>query len=255
MGLPLLSGYTHGAAESINKQGVIIGSCWGSATAYRRPIAWQTGYVDGALVISNAFDLGALSSDFDTAYSIDVANEDSLITRVVGQSRDDDNNSRSVMWELLGSIDEQGVPQMAVLSGPTDLGALAGDSGNSANAMNNFGDVCGSPGSIKLLGMPMLALADLYPNSGGLSRPRDINDLTEIVGKFWYGTGEQATVLWQADGKPIDLNKFTGGTRWSYLDEATAINNRGAIAGWGTRYLTRKRNSPRVLGAFLMLPQ
>jgi uncharacterized membrane protein len=143
---------------------------------------------------------------------------------------------------------------MTVLSGPTDLGTLPGVSGNRLNAMNKLGDVCGG-GYLTLYGMPPIALSDLIPNQNGLSYPEDLNDMTEIVGKFRYGVGEQATVLWQADGTTVDLNRLTGGTGWSYLDTASAINNRGAIAGIGTFYLNGKKNSPRVIGAYIMLPK
>jgi hypothetical protein len=257
--LPLLAGRNRGVAENINNQGIIVGSCWGGGVP--RAVAWQVVNIAGELLISDPIDLGALTFN-GVASAIDVANSELieisgdpiLATRIAGISRDANGNTRSVMWEITSSFDEQGIPSMTVQTGPADLGTLAGDNENTLQAMNNHGDACGSPGSLTLYGMPMLPLTDLRTNAGGLSSPQDINDRTEIVGKFYYGVGEQATVLWQVNGNPVDLNTFTGGTGWSYLDTADGINNLGAITGWGTRYLNGRRNSPRVRAAFVMIP-
>jgi hypothetical protein len=253
--LPLLEGHDRGTAFRINNQSVVVGQSSDSEVGTHHPVAWQIAYVDGELVVSSPIDLGTLVAGGWGGSAIDVADTDELTTRVVGIAADEEGNTRSVMWEMTNVLDDQGNPELTVQSGPADLGALPGDAGNTARAMNNQGDVCGSPGSLTLYGLPMIALANPKPNENGLSEPNDINDSLEIVGQHFYGTGESMTVLWQADGATVDLNKSAKGTEWADLADANAINNHGAIAGWGARYLNGKKNSPKVRAAYIMLPQ
>jgi probable HAF family extracellular repeat protein len=69
-----------------------------------------------------------------------------------------------------------------------------------------------------------------------------INDRGQVVGISGLcanavgGTSAQHAVLWEPDGKPINLGNFDGGVAWN---TPTAINNRGQVVGFGNQARTQ----------------
>ncbi len=69
-----------------------------------------------------------------------------------------------------------------------------------------------------------------------------INDRGQVVGISGLcanavgGTSAQHAVLWEPDGKPINLGNFDGGVAWN---TPTAINNRSQVVGFGNQARTQ----------------
>jgi probable HAF family extracellular repeat protein len=79
------------------------------------------------------------------------------------------------------------------------------------------------------------AMTDLGTLGGPSSNATGINNRGEIVGYSQLANGETHAALWR-DGKIQDLGGLPGGVAspgTGVLSEALAINNRGAIVGWG----------------------
>jgi probable HAF family extracellular repeat protein len=114
-----------------------------------------------------------------------------------------------------------------------DLGALAGDTGSVAWAINARGDVVGWSNG------PNGTRAFLFTDTGGLvalpglpDRPRtlarDLNDVGDVVGAANAGgTDLGHAVAWRG-GKVQDLGTLGTGA----FSEAWAVNNAGQIVGW-----------------------
>ncbi len=126
-----------------------------------------------------------------------------------------------------------------------------------ANAINNDGTVVGftDAGAKRTAAMWRLMRRINLGYRGWFTEALDINNLDQVVGR---AEGEAAVaILW--DGKrAVDLNEITAvpisapgyepdNFHWASLREATAINDSGMIAGYGTGIDDRSR-------AFLLLP-
>jgi probable HAF family extracellular repeat protein len=135
-----------------------------------------------------------------------------------------------------------------------DLGTLPGYVSSSAGDVNDAGQVVGtavdanggqraflySGGAMTDLGLPPRAVA---------SGARAVNRAGEVVG--FLGVPGPGGLSFHAfvytDGKPADLNDLLpAGTGWE-LNYATAVNDRGQIAGWGV-------NPQGKLRSFLLTP-
>ena len=270
--LTLLPGHEQGKALAINKQGVVVGFSQDVSTSTNesgdptlvfgkaRAVAWHVASVDDELLASTPVDLGSLFIDGDSAATGVAATEtlnSLLVTRIGGTARKVGQDDRAVMWEVLTTFDEDGLPSLAVISGPESLGTPTGASYSTVTAMNDLGDVCGDPGYLKPYGEPMQWLADLKSDPDGNAYPNlpnDLNNLQEAVGIYRPATSS-TPVLWQSDGAPVDLDKFTAGTEWATFIRPQALNTLGAIVGAGRRYSNGKKISPLVWGAYIILPK
>ena len=253
-------GHVSSAARKINDHGFVVGGSRESGSMRDTPVAWRIIESGGQPVVSQPLVLGRLALDKD-AWAEDVGQAEEVengvyAARVCGTAYDSNDNERAVIWDVVSFVDAQGVPQMDVVSGPTDLGALPGDSESYGDAINKYGDVCGTPGFRKLFGQPIEPL--LPPSSiqePGFSHLGGINDKAEVVGTYYYGFGYSAPILWRADGSATNLDQFVGGTGWGSFNNPLAINNSGAIVGHGRRYSGGKRNAQLVNGAFILIPK
>ena len=269
--LPLPDGHVRSDASKINDQGFAVGSSRefffeqdADGTIHQRqvihPVVWRIVAINNQRVGSKPLVLSALAPGED-AWAADVGQAEEIgngifTARVCGTAADSDGNLRAVTWEVVSYLDDQDVLQLGSVSGPTDLGALPGDSESYGDAINQRGDVAGSPGYRKLDSQPLEPL--LPPSSikqAGFSAIRGINDKAEVVGTYYYGFGYSAPVLWRADGSAIDLDQFVGGTGWGSFNNPQAVNNSGAIVGSGQRYSGGKRNPQLVNGCVHPAPQ
>lgn len=135
----------------------------------------------------------------------------------------------------------------------TDLGTLAGHPNSVANAINDSGTTVGSSaagsfgpytavqwsnGTITSLGtLPGLSQSDAYDiNAGGI-----------IVGSAFDTSGNYRAVRWSG-GAIVDLNNEIPPNSGWILNAAQAINDNGAIVGYGWNTALNKQR------AFLLLP-
>ena len=161
-----------------------------------------------------------------------------------------DINSRD---QIVGArfITNYNVPQPVVTSNGaflysdgafTDLGSLPGDTGSTANAINDRGDIVGTSGPSSV-GMPCCggelvtregggtaflyragAMSGLGTLGGPLSGANDISNNRKIVGFSDTPNGERHAFVYTAHDGMRDLGTL-GGT----FSEATAVNPRGTV--------------------------
>lgn len=151
--------------------------------------------------------------------------------------------------DIAGEIDGRAfLSRLGVLQ---ELGALAGDAGSRARAVNNrrqvAGDSIGADGSPHAFLWELGRLRALGALPGdGASEARAINIAGDVVGRS--GTADfsaSRAVLWR-DGMTIDLNERLAAGGWTLL-AANGINDAGQIVGVGV-HAGRRR-------AFLLTPQ
>lgn len=154
---------------------------------------------------------------------------------VVGWASDASGQPQAVVWE-------DGVM--------TPLPGLGGST-SGAEAINSRGDIVGhaetASGEVHAVlwqnGEPL----DLGTLGGAMSFARDINDRGDVVGASETAAGRFAAFLW-SKGELTDLGRPPGApVAW-----ATAINNRGDVAGWAD--LPSQRTTLWRRGTITVLP-
>jgi len=237
--------------ESVNNQGFAVG---GASTGLPDPYApncFFDCYIDHAFLWKKGFltDLGTLPAGYSSTASW--VNERGLIM----------GESENGFLDPMNGLPEQ-VAVVWLQSGEIiDLGTLGGDF-SYGNAMNNRGHVVGIaentvPDPFSYLGGTETHafiwrdgfMEDLGTLGGPDSWGADVNDQGDIVGWSYINSTPnsnngalcganaptQDPVLWQRDGRMIDLGTFGGtcGVVGSMFNAGSggAINNRGQIIG------------------------
>jgi uncharacterized membrane protein len=275
--LPPLPGHFYSAAGNINDDGFVVGQSRELVpgvdkdgepilVSLTHAVAWRISYRDGQFVVWGPLELGSLdptrhSLAVDVGDAQEVDDEDGnpmLMARVTGSSRNLDGQPRAVIWEIVGVVDEQGVPGLALRSGPTDLGTLLGSPQSWGERINRHGDVCGNGetgGFLKRFGQPMEPLPGPPKiKEEGYATAWDINAAAEVVGTYRYGHGYDLSILWRSDGTTVDLEQYTSGTEWATLGDPTAISDTGAIVGQGKRNIGTRKQPQYVQGTYIMIP-
>ena len=239
--LPLLPEDTEGSALGINDAGIIVGFSSHDASS-EKGVVWRV-FVDengDVSFVDEPVPLPPLDGDTRTA-GLDLTELIDGSFQVSGNSRGEAGTpfgpAEAVVWTI--GVNPDGM--LATPPAPADLGTLGlSDPSNSyGNAINVFGDACGSSD-----GMPYVAPAGQtaqplpVPRNTHSGLAFDINDLGEIVGGLTILTKGGAyapsyAYLWK-DGDAIDLKtQIDRKSGWGSLWNANAINNAGIIAGRG----------------------
>ncbi len=246
--LPPLPGQAYCWAGNINNDGVVVGWSSDAANANRRAVAWRVGPAGNLL--AGPVDLGVLSGgSFSVAGDVSKTDATSGNVHVVGDSGSTEG-LRAVLWEINALT-------LAVISGPENLGVLSDDQPfSSGYAINDQSTTCGQSGYIafrKPYGNPMQQLAQFKP---GQTWAFGINNRNEVVGKndYWRNGAWQGSypVMWQADGKVLNLNGFIGSSGWYYIANPRAINDNGWIAAHGGNSVIGQAGESRAL---VMVPK
>lgn len=246
--LGLLAGANESVAYAINDNGQIVGVSGGLGEVTPRAFRWQNGTltdigaftprainksgdVVGTLPVKRngldwfehaclwrngtLIDLGTLGGNNSYAYAI---NEAGVVTGV--SQIQDDLRTRAFLW-----------------SGSTlsDLGALGGHN-SQALALSNTNQVAGVSDTAS--GAPHSTLFTLDA-TGGVAKRTDLGTLDSSYSYAYALNGKGQTVgtnghavLWQ-NGAALDLNSLLPANGDWVLQNATAINDSGQIAGWG----------------------
>ena len=233
--LPLLLGDTGGCALAINDAGIIVGSSENDESS-GRGVLWRV-FVDengDVAFVDGPVPLPPLDGD-TRAWGEDVNELVDGSFQVSGHSRGE-RPWEAVVWTI--GVNPDGT--LAAPAAPVGLGTLGiyDTSSSYGNAINVFGDVCGSSD-----GMPYVAPAGQTAQPLPVTRNAyrghafDINDVGEIVGRLeveikgWHYTLE--AYLWK-DGDVINLQtQIDRKSGWATLWHALHINNAGVIAGQG----------------------
>jgi probable HAF family extracellular repeat protein len=234
--LPTLGG-NNGNAGGINNRGQIVGTvetpnfdpCSLPFAEQIQAVIWEHGVIQEVLP-----PLGG------TAAAANAINDNG---QVVGESGCVSDNTYAVLWQHGRAI---------------NLGSLGGVTGNLAFDINNEGQVVGQsdlPGDTvhhaffwqNGVMTDLGSLSDALPNSQAIG----INNQGQVVGFSQDAAGDEGSsvaVLWE-NGTITDLNTVIAAGSSLFLMEATAINDRGEIAGFG-----RLPNNPDDHRGFILIP-
>jgi probable HAF family extracellular repeat protein len=217
-----------GSANGINSNGQVVGSGYNNHAFIRNS--------DGTFI-----DLGCLSTYTGTRSSGQAINSSGQVAAYEGTGMGQGGTAKAFIWSN-GS--RQG------------LGTLGG-TGSAAYGINDAGQVVGesaTPGDAYAHAFFWngSAMKDLG-TFGDSSQANDINNNGQVVGMsdgVFADFMQTHAVTWtiNADGSVTmtDLNDLVAGQGWS-LGEATAINDKGQIVGWGYN-----ENNPFGWHAFLL---
>lgn len=221
-----LPGHVGASAVEINDAGLIIGECF-DGTGDVVATAWA---ISSTGDVSSPVELPAANGDpLTRVYGIEEADSDGVI-QIVGASGQGNPGSTALRWEVMIVAD-----QPMVVSGPTDLGTLGGES--AAYGLNFRGDVVGESGNwpfVKLTGQAMQPLSGIRKATYGYAN--EINNAGVVVGEQGYlsrGRVVSTAVIWTTPSSPRELEKDVNLARGESLVGASQINDAGYIAGLG----------------------
>lgn len=214
-------GGSYSIANGINNYGQMVGYAGTSGNLYSHAFSYSNG---------NMQDIGTLGGTYSQAYGIND------LGQIVGSAKDSNNNQHAFLYNS-GSM--------------KDLGTFNSGTWSVAFSINNVGQAVGYgdtsiPGSVRAFLYTNGVMRDLGNFGGPDSYATSINNLGQIVGTATTSSTQVAFVY--SDGNMIDLNTLIDPSSGWQLLNATAINDKGQIAGNGHIGLAGPAH------AFLMTP-
>jgi hypothetical protein len=250
--LPPISEEDQSVANAINDDGFIVG--YSRHPGAERGVVWRVTFdSEESPVVEGPRELPPLPGHSVT-WGMGINNPSAGPILVTGSSVGVGIDSRMATVWTVGLTTEGELADPGPAYGLGTLQRLE-TSYSSADAINDFGDVCGDSDLRPFLsraGQPMQPL--VVPKDTQYSRATDINNVGEIVGMldvykttgYVAGPGNYRAHLWR-DGKTIDLNtQIPSRSGWGRLWAARTINDAGIIGGGG-RYDVERRG-------FLLIP-
>ncbi len=215
-------GGTDSAAMAINDAGEVVANSF-------LPNGDLHSFVFSSTTPADYLDLGTLGGPFSDALGINAAGQ------IVGYSATDANGrSEAVIWQASTVTGVIKVTQLHTLGGINGIGVAINNAGRVAGESQTAG---GTYHAALWSGLDPIDLGTLGTLT--LSDSSGINDEGQVVGRSFAPIGAAIAVIWQ-HGKILDLNTLIAGSIAAHhtLNEATAINDKGVIAGTGTDSLT-----------------
>jgi probable HAF family extracellular repeat protein len=223
--IPPLGGGTYGnGVGGINNSGVIVGNSYIDNHTTQNPNAYEFQYPGGP-----PQDLGDILGSGDTTYY-------SFAAAI--------NNSGIIAGTVEGTT-YGGFYYPAIDSGNgfTTLPLLSGDIGGNAYAINSSDVVVGQSGNndgngpahaVYWIGSSVFPIISFSTNNA--SQAYGINDSGQVVGYTETDAGTIHAFVCITNGVMTDLNTLIAAGKsggFTYLYQATAINNNGLIVGYG----------------------
>ena len=239
--IDLLPGYTNSEAVALNNAGQVIGLAIDRRTNRRQAFTYKDGKLivlsDGsrALAINDAGVIAGESRTSSKSMSGPVLWKALTLVdlggccggtavamnnqgQVIGNIYDQQGRYHAFMWEKTAGLRQIGPPS------DFSSALLLNDAGDYVLQLFPAGPVLYRDGK-----PTHLTLAPKAP-----SHPRDMNICGAIVGSFGIFADYYRAFAWDAAAGFRDLNSLVpADTGWK-LQEATSINDRGEIVGWGT---------------------
>lgn len=212
-------------AHAINDSAEIAGSWQESATDVEHPVMWTP-----ALTL---VDLGGFGFPHGhAAYAIANA------PVIAGMSTHPTGETHAFLW-VDGVMNDLGTLGGARSVARGLFVAAWPDPGNNAIFVVGGSEFPGSGVDGHAFLWHKGTMSDLGTLPGwSFSEAHAINSAQQVVGYVYYdaaGIHNEHAVLWDSSGVIADLITLISDPTWEALEVATAINNAGAIAGWGLR--------------------
>jgi probable HAF family extracellular repeat protein len=201
--------------HAINIVGQIVGTTCSAGRGLPHACVWENGA---------RADLGDFGGGSSNAWDVNGSGQ------VVGYAQTSDRSQHAFLYRE-GRLRDLGTlgGGNSCAYGISDSGLIVGEAETSGPSVDHAFVVIDGR-------MCDLGVLDDHPRSVAGSRPessaRGVNSLGEVVGEAWTSLGRRA-FLWSRERGMRDLNALIPiGCGWT-LQQASAINDRGQIAGWG----------------------
>lgn len=209
VGLALSSNYKDGFGKAINNSGQVLGNVQGGLTSMSFVWSQSTG--------ENYLNLNDLLGDYEYLYANDL-NDNGQLVGSIGKYYPP--GERAFLSSIDGSI--------------TEIGTLPGRDFSGASLINNVGQVVGTSYNLddefNLIDNStfLWSITSGMTDIGYYFYPTDINDSGQVVGSF-----DGSPIVWSSSNGIIYLNTVINPSQDWKLIEASAINEKGQIAGTG----------------------
>lgn len=212
-GLALPAGMQGACAFAVNHYGAIAGA--GETGEGSRALRWEMGSVTELITNGAAF------------HAARAINDEGLIAGQMAASATDHFSSVAFARPA-----DPGAP-LATLAPPSGGGSSAAHAVNRKGVIAGFAEI--REGRIHAMQFGPDRATDLDTMNNAHSSAIGINDAGDVVGSFFNGAGDDDRAFLWRDGEMFDLNDLAEEADDWILVEASGINQRGEIAGYGVK--------------------